>query len=118
MRGCNLRRIQNTARRFEHRPDRNSRWGVARFKRGCHFVHLLGRFHFRHADRSGPRAGSRLQIVSTPLGSERVNADHDLAPAETPRFHGGGNQFARWNFLVGRDRIFEIENHRIDRQCF
>ena len=63
----------------------------------------------------GP-GGGYDKILLSPGRVGPVDADHDLAAPEAARAHGLGDQTARGDFLVGGDRIFEIEDQRVRGQ--
>ena len=108
--------VQDRVRRLHHRPDAGP-------VRRAVLPHHPGRVHDRARPvdlrkENGVRAGGGGddKIVRPPGRVRPIDADDDLTSAEIAldrRDHLGARHFLG----VGRDRIFQIEDQRVGRQC-
>ncbi len=101
----NLRRPQHAQRRFDHAPERVARPGGRRRNR-------VGMFNLgqQHAVQRQPPG--QIEIGRAIGGAD---AQDQLTPAPVGG-ECGGDAGARRVLRFGRDRVFEVEDHAIDRQ--
>ena len=111
-------RIEDRERRLDHGPEP----GALRRRRDCAGAGRPRR-ESRRDDTFGTRIASGAAAAAaarsaSPQGvSSAVDADHHFPRAVAARLHGGADLLARLRLGIGRDRVLEVEDHRVGRQA-
>jgi len=94
-----------------HQPQRSPRITVDSSQRLVHLTNLVGLFDLGDQDQLGFLGRDRLEVRQP--HRQLVDSHHPLDAAEVHRAQGVADEQARGLFLVGVNRVFEVEDHRV-----
>ena len=105
--------MQHRARGLDHRPDPDRKVGVDIAEAIGDGREVLHAGNLGNQDAVGPGLAGHGDVVDPPRRIQRVDADQDLALAETPGRDGLGDLVARQRLGLRRDGILEVEDDAV-----